>query len=33
MSAVLRAAGVRTRGEFVGLFMAEFLDHRKMFDG
>ncbi|PKQ13112.1 MAG: hypothetical protein CVT70_05150 [Alphaproteobacteria bacterium HGW-Alphaproteobacteria-1] len=27
MSAVFRAAGVRTRGEFVGFFMEEFLDH------
>lgn len=27
MSAVFRAAGVRTRGELVGIFMDEFLDH------
>lgn len=33
MSAVFRAAGVRTRGEFVGLFMEEFLDHGSKFDG
>ncbi|WP_297781688.1 helix-turn-helix transcriptional regulator [uncultured Roseovarius sp.] len=33
MSAVFRAAGVRTRGEFVGLFMEEFLDHGSTFGG